>query len=112
MTRVTPDGDEHQMLLWQTATVLFLFLSMVGLTLWLAFGHDVVKHSEMDAILAARAPYCTDRNRVQENLDHLHELAHEQKRELERLHQEVGRLRRRIETQERRPVPAKEAKDR
>lgn len=55
-----------------------LTADLTGLAGWLMFGMDAVKHSEVDAIMATRAPYLHDKQRIE---DHFREL----ERRLEKL---------------------------
>lgn len=55
--------------LWKTMFISLLSANLVGFGGWLMFGMDSVKHSEIDQIMATRAPYIHDRQRIDEHFN-------------------------------------------
>lgn len=64
-----PNG--HAAIVWRTIAMIEMAIISTAAVAFLALGIDNVKHSEIDAIMATRAPYIHDRQRLQENFDAL-----------------------------------------
>lgn len=49
---------------WRTIAAACLASFFTGFTGWLLFGVDSVKHAQIDSIMATRAPYLHDKQRI------------------------------------------------
>jgi hypothetical protein len=58
---------------WKTLFIALITANLTGLAGWLMFGMDSVKHSEIDQIMATRAPYIHDKQRIDEHFKNLDE---------------------------------------
>ena len=52
--------------IWKTISLVVITANLSGGVSWLLFGHDAVRHSEIDQIMATRAPYLHDKQRIDE----------------------------------------------
>ena len=53
---------------WKLLAMTLLGANVTGITGWLLFGVDTVKHSQIDMIMQTRAPYLHDKPRLDERL--------------------------------------------
>lgn len=57
-------STENDKSIWKTLALSLLAMQVTALAGWFMFGIDSVKHSEIDRIMATRAPYIFDKPRV------------------------------------------------
>lgn len=52
--------------IWKTLFLALAASNLTGFLGWLMFGMDSVKHSEIDQIMATRAPYIHEKQRIED----------------------------------------------
>lgn len=57
--------------IWKTLFLLLSTANLTGFGTWIVWGSDSVKHSEIDAIMATRAPYMHDKQRIDDHFSAL-----------------------------------------
>lgn len=83
MKGLTPNEQSNgHISVWRAIAFIEASILATGVAAWFTFGLDSVKHSEIDAIMATRAPYMHDYKRIWDKFEEVTSQATENKANL------------------------------
>lgn len=68
---MSTNGNGNGLMIWQAIAFTLSGIILTSFGGWLLFGLDSIKHSEIDGIIATRAPWIHDKQRIEDNIAHI-----------------------------------------